>query len=265
MALDYAKTPDERAAIALIAGPGARLTGRFGGRGQVEGVGETSSFHRGLDVAGRVVGDRVLLYTPRSFATVWYSGKDANGALDLFLGSKADGLRFVHNSEHLHTKGRVAAGTAVARMGMTGKANGVHVHLERYENGQPVDPLPWLIGLLRSNGTPASSGGSKVDAPASPTRLLGEDNDMPIIAKQRTTGHVFALATGHIRHETDQKRAEYNARVFTVEDRIVEMDDIEFLGVIDSLGIPRSAPARLAKERGTSWSAVKGFHDARQW
>lgn len=155
MALDYATNDAERAAVALIAGPGARLTGRFGARPRVPGT-TSRPFHPGIDIAGRLVGDKVALLAPRSFAKVWYSSKDAAGALDLFLGDKTDGLRYVHNSRNVQTKGTIARGSTVAYMGMTGNVNGVHVHLERYEGGQPVDPLPWLIrlaGVKPSNPT----------------------------------------------------------------------------------------------------------------
>lgn len=185
MALDYAKTADERAAVALLAGPGARLTGRFGARGQVVGAGRTNANHAGLDVAGEIVGAQVPLFSPVAFDGVWYSSRDAYGALDLFLGDKYDGLRLVHNSRNIVTKGRVAAGTHVATMGRTGKVNGVHVHAERYENGRVVDPLPWLISLLR--GTTSKSTAPATDTTTS-TRRVVRIGDMKMATPTRFGG-----------------------------------------------------------------------------
>lgn len=197
MALDYAANDDERAAIALIAGDGARLTGRYGARSRVPGT-TSRPFHPGLDIAGRLVGDPVPLYAPRSFASVWYSSKDAKGALDLFLGTKDDGLRYVHNSKHIVTRGRVAARELVARMGMTGDVNGVHVHLERWERGVQVDPLPWLISLT-----------SKATAPAAERPTTREESPLMRVIRITSDGRIFATSPGKVLHL--QKQAEVAA------------------------------------------------------
>ena len=65
--------------------------------------------------------------------------------------SHGDGLRslYAHASWVFVTEGdSVGAGEVIALSGNTGRSTAPHLHLEIEQNGEPVDPLPWVSGRL---------------------------------------------------------------------------------------------------------------------
>jgi murein DD-endopeptidase MepM/ murein hydrolase activator NlpD len=62
-----------------------------------------------------------------------------------------DGVRslYAHASWVFATEGdTVEAGEVIALSGNTGRSTAPHLHLEIEEDGEPVDPLPWVSGRL---------------------------------------------------------------------------------------------------------------------
>jgi murein DD-endopeptidase MepM/ murein hydrolase activator NlpD len=62
-----------------------------------------------------------------------------------------DGLRslYAHASWVFAAKGdTVEAGEVIALSGNTGRSTAPHLHLEIEQDGEPVDPLPWISGTL---------------------------------------------------------------------------------------------------------------------
>jgi murein DD-endopeptidase MepM/ murein hydrolase activator NlpD len=65
--------------------------------------------------------------------------------------SHGDGLRslYAHASWVFVTEGdSVGAGEVIALSGNTGRSTAPHLHLEIEQDGEPVDPLPWVSGRL---------------------------------------------------------------------------------------------------------------------
>ena len=53
--------------------------------------------------------------------------------------------RYAHLSAYTVTAGqRVSAGALIGFQGSTGNSTGVHLHFEIRQNGEAVDPVPWL-------------------------------------------------------------------------------------------------------------------------
>ena len=147
-----------------------------------------------------------------------------------------------HANQYVTTGDRVFQGGDIAEMGNTGTIF-VHNHQElRDANGNQVDPLLNL-------GTSTASGFMA----ALPKLIQGED-DM-LVARKTSTGDTFTLGPHFVKHETDYASAQYSANVFTADDAILQLDDNQFNTILDSLGIPRTQPTRLAAEdRGGVWA-----------
>lgn len=116
----------------------ACLSSGFGWRGTSTGGGRQ---HNGLDLANREGGFIFAAGDGRVVAADWYGG--FGNLLEIDHGRGVH-TRYAHLSEidpNLRPGVRVSAGQAVARMGMTGNATGVHLHYEVVVDGLLVDPL----------------------------------------------------------------------------------------------------------------------------
>jgi murein DD-endopeptidase MepM/ murein hydrolase activator NlpD len=117
---------------------GACLSSGYGWRGTADGGG---SEHTGIDLANPN-GD--FIYAAAD-GTVVYTGWARGYGLVVML-DHGRGVRsfYGHLSEVSPLIGEgtlVRSGTAIARMGMTGNATGVHLHYEVSIDGERVDPL----------------------------------------------------------------------------------------------------------------------------
>ncbi|MBI3439126.1 MAG: M23 family metallopeptidase [Proteobacteria bacterium] len=148
------------AAGALLRDPteGACLSSGFGWRAR----GETGSNHTGIDLANPnggfifAAGDGVVEYSG------WQGGYgivveiDHGRGVHTFYGHLTDINPSLHQGSFVH------GGTAIARMGMTGNATGIHLHYEVSIDGLKVDPLnygaPQVVQVNQSHDQP-------IDAP----------------------------------------------------------------------------------------------------
>lgn len=78
------------------------------------------------------------------------------GIAIILKGESGDSYYYAHQEVNLvHTGQHVVAGQMIARVGMTGDAQGTiyHLHFERWPNGgSAVDPYPFLIALCGKKG-----------------------------------------------------------------------------------------------------------------
>jgi murein DD-endopeptidase MepM/ murein hydrolase activator NlpD len=131
--------------IDTVAGPllrdpteSACLSSGFGWRGTADGGGRQ---HNGIDLANPN-GGYVFAAADGWVISADYRNGYGN-TLELDHGSGVRTL-YAHLSEidpNLQWGSRVDAGAAIARMGMTGNATGVHLHYEIWVDGLLVDPL----------------------------------------------------------------------------------------------------------------------------
>ncbi|MBU2979407.1 M23 family metallopeptidase [Alteromonas sp. C1M14] len=101
------------------------------------------AMHKGVDFAGKS-GDDVLA-TGAGIVT-WAGERSGYGVLVEI--DHGDGMvtRYGHNKGLLVSVGDVVTkGQPVAIMGSTGRSTGTHVHYEVIRNGQPIDPLPFVV------------------------------------------------------------------------------------------------------------------------
>jgi murein DD-endopeptidase MepM/ murein hydrolase activator NlpD len=120
----------------------ARLTSEFGHR--TDPFTGRPDYHRGIDLAADF-GARVRPYAP---GVVTFSGWQP-GYGKLVIVRHDDGLEtaYGHNASNLVRRGdSVDADTVIALVGSTGRSTGPHLHFEVRENGEPVDPVPYLSG-----------------------------------------------------------------------------------------------------------------------
>ncbi|HJS80037.1 MAG TPA: M23 family metallopeptidase [Vitreimonas sp.] len=158
----YIDTP----AGALLRNPteGACLSSGFGWRGALE----SGRQHNGLDLANPNGG---FIYAAGNGRITYadYRGGYGN-VVEIDHGAGVRTL-YAHLSEidqRLRPGDRISAGTAIARMGMTGNATGVHLHYEVWIDGLLVDPLhygrpPVYVSAPAAEPTPIETAPS--DAP----------------------------------------------------------------------------------------------------
>jgi murein DD-endopeptidase MepM/ murein hydrolase activator NlpD len=104
-----------------------------------------AAWHNGIDFAGAEGGDIISV----ADGIVTYAGRRHGYGLMVEV-THADGYatRYAHNRENLVAVGaQVVAGEVIARMGMTGRSTGPHVHFELLKNGKKVNP--WKVVASR--------------------------------------------------------------------------------------------------------------------
>jgi len=102
-----------------------------------------SWYHPGLDIANRSLPTTVAADSGR----VIYAGWDASGYGYMVLVDHGNGYktRYAHLSQIMVISGQtIGRGTAVGKMGSTGRSTGPHLHFEIYLNGVRVNPMGYL-------------------------------------------------------------------------------------------------------------------------
>ncbi|WP_460391625.1 peptidoglycan DD-metalloendopeptidase family protein [Actinophytocola sediminis] len=104
------------------------------------------SVHYGIDIANSIgtpirsaMAGEVIDSGPASGFGLWVRVQHDNGLITVYG----------HINESLVSVGqRVAAGEQIATLGNRGESTGPHLHFEVHQDGNKIDPLPWL----RANG-----------------------------------------------------------------------------------------------------------------
>lgn len=128
--------------------PSGTPTDGFGPRGYVAGVGDMG-FHTGQDWKAPA-GTPILAAHTGRIKNKWWDTFKGGGAAGGWMVSIAgdDGLetRYAHliSPSPLSIGQRVIAGTPIGSVGMSGAANGNHLHFEVLQNGVRVNPLPFI-------------------------------------------------------------------------------------------------------------------------
>jgi hypothetical protein len=168
------------AAGALLRDPtgGACLSSGFGWRTR----GETGSNHTGIDLANPNGGfifaaaDGVIEYTG------WDGGYGIVVQIDHGRGVQTLYGHLTDVNPALRQGSFVRGGTAIARMGMTGNATGIHLHYEVTIEGLKVDPLnygaPQVVQVNQSHDQPIEA--APQPQPAAPVTLQ-QKPDAPVI------------------------------------------------------------------------------------
>jgi LysM repeat protein len=102
-----------------------------------------SWYHPGIDIANRGLPNVVAA----DAGTVIYSGWDGTGYGNMVMIDHGNGYktRYGHMSQLFVVSGQsVGRGSAIGRMGNTGRSTGPHTHFEIYLNGGRVNPLSLL-------------------------------------------------------------------------------------------------------------------------
>ena len=113
---------------------GGRASSHFGPR--------WGRMHTGLDIAAPV---GTTLFAADGGRVVFDGTQGGYGKLIIIQHDNGDLTYYAHNSVHLVSEGdRVYRGQPIARIGMTGRTTGPHVHFEIRRNGVPINPYPLL-------------------------------------------------------------------------------------------------------------------------
>jgi len=102
------------------------------------------TIHFGIDIANSIgtpilsaMAGEVIDSGPASGFGLWVRVQHPTGEITVYG----------HINESLVSVGQqVAAGEQIATMGNRGQSTGPHLHFEVHENGNKIDPLPWLRG-----------------------------------------------------------------------------------------------------------------------
>lgn len=100
-------------------------------------------FHKGLDLGGTTN----TIITPVMAGIVSYAGWDRSGYGNLVVLQHTNGIEsyYAHLSKVTVKTGQVVdTKTELGKMGSTGRATGIHLHLEIYQNGVSINPLTVL-------------------------------------------------------------------------------------------------------------------------
>ena len=117
-----------------------RVTSRFGRRS--DPFNNTTRMHRGLDIAARQ-GTPIRPIRP---GKVVFSGS-RGGLGNAVIIDHGEGIRSVYGHCHelnVRAGDTVGAGTVIATVGSTGRSTGPHLHLEVHQNGEAVNPEPFV-------------------------------------------------------------------------------------------------------------------------
>lgn len=148
-------------AQAAVGGSGALLqspvngvmTSRFGPRNHP--ILKKTRLHAGVDWAAPV-GTEIRA----AAAGKVVKAGDGSGYGNLVVLAHPDGFetRYAHMQRFapgLKPGDIVQAGQAIGTVGLTGLTTGAHLHFELRQNGEPVDPMPWLTGGAAVAGSDA--------------------------------------------------------------------------------------------------------------
>ena len=112
----------------------------------------TSSYksnHKAIDITGPI-GTKIYSVMP---GKVFYEGNDKKMG-NVIVISHENGYitKYMHNKKNfVKTGDAISLNKAIGEMGKTGsvlsKAEGIHLHFELWEDGSPIDPLPFIKGL----------------------------------------------------------------------------------------------------------------------
>ncbi len=100
--------------------------------------------HSGIDIAAAKGTEVFVLQEGR----VSYSGwRGDYGRLVIVQHADGSETRYGHLSDRLVKQGdTVKAGTAIGKVGSSGRSTGPHLHFEVRQNARPINPLPYLQG-----------------------------------------------------------------------------------------------------------------------
>ena len=124
------------------------------------------SFHRGQDY-GAPTGTLVFAPFDGYVTTGWQAGGAGNWTN---VQAGGDVFKSFHHSQVIVHSGFVTAGTLLAKIGTTGSSTGPHAHIELWENGNVIDPTPYLDAAPHKGSAPA------------PAPTPEEDEDVSVIA-----------------------------------------------------------------------------------
>ena len=105
--------------------------------------------HKAIDITGPI-GTKVYAVMP---GKVFYEGNDKKmGNVIVIVHDNGYITKYMHNKENFVQAGQsVSLKTPIAEMGKTGsvlsKKEGIHLHFELWEDGNSIDPLPFINGL----------------------------------------------------------------------------------------------------------------------
>jgi murein DD-endopeptidase MepM/ murein hydrolase activator NlpD len=98
--------------------------------------------HKGVDFAGKA---GASVFAVADGVVTWSSKRYGYGELVEINHGNGYSTRYAHNSENLVVVGdEVKKGQTVALMGDTGRATGPNLHFEVLQDGQAVNPLPYI-------------------------------------------------------------------------------------------------------------------------
>lgn len=246
--------------------------------------------HSGTDISPKKRGDTSAPVLAPISGEIIRQGFDREaGNYQIIAGDDGRFWGLGHHSVREVRGGRVERGDRIARMGATGGAFGVHVHIwvatnldaaERivvgyvnYRKGRTVaqwaasmgglvDPYPLIVAQWADAEREAVKAAA-VQAARDKAEALakqGRDDDM-IVIKNSKTGHIYAAGQQFLRHETYQPAGYRTAKLLTAQGEIVDLSDGDFREVLNALGIPLAAEDAVLE--GKLWSPHAGVVDAR--
>ena len=105
-------------------------------------AGESSGFHHGVDIAGKI-GDPIRAAASGEVTFTGY--RPVYGRMVMVSQDDGGETLYAHVSEvHVSVGERVSSGQVIARVGNTGRSTGPHLHLEVKYGGKNHDPLKLL-------------------------------------------------------------------------------------------------------------------------
>lgn len=128
-----------------------RITSRYGARNT--GIAGASTFHRGIDLGRDFSKPKTSILAVKAGTVVVNSYSNYRGWYIIIEHSKT--YRTLY--QHLESRSPIAAGAKVKAgdtLGIMGNSSNkkllsvaVHLHFELHENGQPIDPEPYLTNI----------------------------------------------------------------------------------------------------------------------
>ncbi len=116
------------------------ISSRFGNR--VHPVTGQRHFHNGVDIATPV---GTPVYSPSSGFVTDVSESDIGGKRIVVSDGMGVEYIFLHLSKQLVIQGApVSKASLIAQVGATGRVTGAHLHFSVKQNGQYIDPTPYI-------------------------------------------------------------------------------------------------------------------------